>query len=122
MKTKIKYLILGFVLCLIITYVFSLVKCEVLTHRHYDEFEYAYKQNTMLGDMEFFKVLEYKTCDIAKVYYVSKGYSLGSVLTFAYEDGNWKEVSWDTPWSISGNADKTVYPYWWHWIYFSFNF
>ena len=118
MKTKIKYLIVGFILCLVVTYVYSLVKCEILTHKHYDEFEDSYKQT--LDDIEFFKVLEYKSCDVAKVYYVSEGHSLGSVLVFTYEDGNWKEIYWNTLWSTSGNADKTVYPYWWHWIYFIF--
>ena len=117
MKTKIKYLIIGFILCLIITYMFSLVKCEVLTKKHYDEFKDAYKQNTMLGEMEFIKVLEYETCGISKVYYVSKGKSAGNVLTFVYDDGNWKEVSWNTIWSNTGSADDVIYPYFWHWIY-----
>lgn len=120
MKTKIKYLIIGFVLCLVVSYIFSLVKCEILTHQHYDEFEYAYKQNTMLGEIEFFKVLEYETCGVAKVYYVTKDYSTGTVLTFGYDDGNWKEVSWGDGWSTSGNADEIVYPYFWHYIYFMF--
>ncbi len=50
----------------------SLIKCEILTHRYYDDFEQAHKQNTMLGEMEYFKVL---SCDedTAEVYYVSKG-------------------------------------------------
>ena len=117
METKIKYLIIGFVLCLILIYTISLVKCEVLTHMHYDEFKNEYKQNTMLGDMEFFKVLEYETCGVAKVYYVSEGKKGGNVLTFAYEDGIWKEVSWNTIWSKSGSADNIIYPYLWHWIY-----
>ena len=117
MKTKIKYLIIGFILCLTITYIFSVVKCEVLTHKHYDEFKDAYKQNTMLGEMEFFKVLEYETYGVAKVYYVSKGKTGGNVLTFAYEDGTWNEVSWNTIWSKTGSADDVIYPYLWHWIY-----
>lgn len=120
MKIKIKYLIIGFVLCLIVIYAFSLIRCEVLTRQHYDEFEYAYKQNTMLGDMEFFKVLEYEPCGIAKVYYVSKGYTMGTVSIFDYQDGDWKEISWGDGWSTTGNADKIVYPYFWHWIYFIF--
>lgn len=120
MKTKIKYLFFGIILCLICIWLDSLITCEVLTHQHYAEFKDAYKQNTMLGDMEFFKVLEYEECGIAKVYYVSKGHSAGNVLTFAYEDGDWNEVSWSTGWSTSGNADQTIYPYWWHFIYFLF--
>lgn len=118
MKIKIKYLIIGIVLGLVITYMFSLVKCEILTQRHYDEFKDAYKQNTMLGEVEFFKVLEYETCSVAKVYYISKDKAGGNVLTFAYEDGKWNEVYWNTIWSKTGSADDVVYPYLWHWIYF----
>lgn len=117
MKTKNKYLIIGFILCLIIIHIFSLVKCEVLTHKHYDEFKDAYKQNTMLGEMEFFKVLEYETCGVAKVYYISKGKTGGNVLTFVYEEDTWHEVSCNTIWSKTGSADDVIYPYWWHRIY-----
>ena len=126
MKTKIKYLIIGFVLCLIITNVYSLIKCEVLTHKHYDEFKDAYKQNTMLGDMEYFKVLSYspyRTYDFAQVYYVSKGNTAGNVLTFKYNyDADlWEEISWSTIWSTTGSASEVIYPYWWHFIYGGFN-
>ena len=45
----------------------SLIKCEMLTHKYYNDFAQAYKQNTMLGEMEYFRVL---SCDenIAEVY------------------------------------------------------
>ena len=119
-KNKILYLIIGFVLCFVLTYSFSLIRCEVLTTQHYDEFCDAYRQNAMLGDMEFFKVLEYEPCGVAKVYYVSQGKMAGNVLTFYYEDGNWNEVSWNTIWSKQGTADHIVYPYFWHWIYWAF--
>lgn len=125
MKTKIKYLIIGFVLCLIITNVYSLIKCEVLTHIHYDEFKDAYKQNTMLGDMEYFKVLSYspyRAYDFAQVYYVSKGNTAGNVLTFKYnyDTDLWEEISWSTIWSTTGSASEVIYPYWWHFIYGGF--
>lgn len=122
MKIKMKYLMLGFIICLICVWVGSLINCELLTYKHYDEFKDAYKQNTMLGDMEYFKVLNYSSYDIAQVYYVSKGYAMGNVLYFKYDFDNdtWKEISWGTGWSASGNADNVIYPYWWHFIYFMF--
>ena len=125
MTPKIKDLIIGFVLCLLITNVYSLIKCEVLTHKHYDEFKDAYKQNTMLGDMEYFKVLSYsphRTYGFAQVYYVSKGNTAGNVLTFKYNfDADlWKEISWSTIWSTTGSASEVIYPYWWHFIYGGF--
>ena len=122
MKTKIKYFVLGFVVCLICVWGSSLIKCELLTHKHYDEFKDAYKQNTMLGDMEYFKVLScspYRTYDFAQVYYVSKGNTAGNVLTFKfnYDTDSWEEISWSTIWSVDGSASEVIYPYWWHFIY-----
>lgn len=118
MKIKVKYLFLSIIIFLICTYFGTLIKCEVLTSIHYDEFENAYKQNTMLGEMEDFKVLNYSSDKSARVYYISEGNSMGNVLTFEYVDGEWKEISWDTRWSKMGNADNLVYPYWWHFKYF----
>ena len=94
----------------------SLIKCEMLTHKYYDDFEHAYKQNTMLGEMEYFKVL---SCgeNTAEVYYVSKGMTDANVLTFKNDNGIWQETSWKTVWSTSGSASEVIYPYWWHFIY-----
>ncbi len=117
MKIKIRYLVLGLALCVVVIHLASLLKCEILTCQHFDEFKDAYKQNTMIGEIESFKVLEYKACKEAKVYYITENKTMGNVMTFAY-DGSWKMVSWDTLWSKSGNADRTIYPYWWHWVYF----
>ncbi len=125
MKSKIKYFILGIIVCLIFVWLGSLIKCEVLTHKHYDEFKDAYKQNTMLGDMEDFKVLSYspyRTYDFAQVYYVSKGNTAGNVLTFKFNHDTdlWEEISWSTIWSTTGSGSEVIYPYWWHFIYGGF--
>ena len=125
MKTKIKYFILGIVIYLVCVWIGSLIKCEVLTHKHYDEFKDAYKQNTMLGDMEYFKVLSCspnRTTDFAQVYYVSKGHTAGNVLTFEfnYDTNLWEEISYSTIWSTTGSASEVIYPYWWHFIYGGF--
>ena len=95
-------------------WVSALIKCEILTQKYYDDFEQAYTQNTMLGEMEYFKVL---SCDgnTAEVYYVSKGMTDANVLTFIY-NGEWQEISWKTIWSTSGSASDVIYPYWWHFI------
>ena len=97
-------------------WVSSLIRCEVLTQKYADDFCQAYAQNTMLGDMEYFKVL---SCDgkTAEVYYVSKEMTDANVLTFENRDGTWTETSWQTIWSRSGSASGVIYPYWWHFIY-----
>ena len=125
MKAGIKYFILGIVICLVCVWSGSLIKCEVLTYKHYDEFKDAYKQNTMLGDMEYFKVLNYspyRTYGFAQVYYVSKGNAAGNVLTFRYNNDAhfWEEISCSTIWSDAGSASAVIYPYWWHFIYGGF--
>lgn len=49
-----------------------LVKCEILTKRHGDEFSQLYQDNTMLGPQAYWKVLEYSDTHAA-VYFVSEG-------------------------------------------------
>lgn len=120
MKTKLKFLVIGVLLCLITINVVSVIRCEMLTHKHYAEFCDAYKENTMLGEIDFFKVLEYEPFSYARVYYVSEGKSGGNILIFKYDNGSWKEISWNTIWSKTGSADNVVYPYWWHGISFAF--
>lgn len=119
MKKHIKKSLL---IVLIIIFVFitfwvgSLIKCEILTHKYFDVFEYAYTNNTMLGEMEYFKVLN---CDNEKadIYYVSKDMTDGNVLTFEKQDDVWIQTEWRTVWSTSGSASCVIYPYWWHFIY-----
>ena len=123
MKRKIRYILLGAILTLVCIYVGTLVKIEILTHNHKDELIDVCKENTMVSDdFDFFKVLEYSECGFARVYLISGGKyeTTGNVFTLGYEDGEWYEVSWNTKWSTSGTADKTVYPYFWHWVYFMF--
>jgi hypothetical protein len=74
-KIKIKYFILGIIVCLICIWIASLIKCEVLTHKHYDEFKDAYnmygtmdgQENVFLGVAFFSK--KYKKLVADKVFY-----------------------------------------------------
>ena len=117
MKKKSILLIVTVVIILpIVFWVNTLIKCEILTKKYYDDFNQAYTQNTMLGEMEYFKVL---TCNgnTADVYYVSKGMTSANVLTFSNNNGKWIQTSWKTIWSTSGSASDVIYPYWWHFVY-----
>lgn len=115
-RKKLLSLIIVIVAIPIAIWIPSLIKCEILTQKYYDDFKQAYTQNTMLGEMEYFKVL---SCDenTAEVYYVSKGMTGANVLTFQNNNGVWQEISWETIWSTSGSASEVIYPYWWHFIY-----
>ena len=109
------YIILAIVVVFLAVWGFSLLRCEILTNQYHDEFSEAYKSNTMIGNVEYFKVL---SCDgeTADVYYISEGGA--NVLNFELQDGVWAETHWDTVWSRSGSADGIVWPYWWHNIHF----
>ena len=100
----------------IVFWVSSLVKCEALTRKYYEDFAHAHEQNSWVGELEYFKVLE---CDdtMAQVYYVSKGRTCANVLTFEKQDGIWQEKMFRTIWSDTGSASEVIYPYWWHFIY-----
>ncbi len=120
MKPKTLALILVAVVALpVVIWLSSLLKCELLTQRYYEDFERAYQQNTMLEEIEYFKVLRCNN-KTAKVYYVSKDMTDGNVLTFERKNGTWVETSWDTVWSSTGSASDVIYPYWWHFIYGGF--
>ena len=43
----------------LIIWLAALMKCEVLTLLHREEFETIYRENTMLGEIDKLKVLEY---------------------------------------------------------------
>ena len=118
-RKRVLFIISAVLMVLIAIWILSLIKNDILTLKYHDDFAQAYTQNTMLGEMEYFKVL---SCDenIAEVYYVSKGMTDANVLTFENNNGVWQETSWKTIWSTSGSASGVIYPYWWHFIYGGF--
>ena len=116
MKKKLITIAIAVIMIPIVFWVSSLIKCEVLTQKYFDDFENAYAQNTMLEEMEYFKVLQCNG-NTAEVYYVSKGKTGANVLSFEKINDTWVETDWQTIWSTSGSASEVIYPYWWHFIY-----
>ena len=119
MQKKLTWTVIAMILAvLLLIWGASLIKCEILTAKYYDDFKTAHLQNTMLREeLEYFKVLR---CDgdTAEVYYVGKGMTRGDVLTFEKQAGVWVETYWETIWSgTGGSASDVIYPYWWHFIY-----
>ena len=98
------------VMLVLLWWIGSLVKCEVLTNRYGIEFQELYKDNTMLNEIDYLKVLGY-TSDTARIYYVAKDRSSGNILVFNKENDKWSCTSWKTVWSKSGSADGFVWPY-----------
>ena len=117
MKKYIKRLFLyipsAIVLLFLVVLGASLLKCEILTDKYYEELECAHIENTMIGKINSFKVLK---CDgdTAEVYYVCNDNTVSFVLNFEKQNNEWKEISWDCIWSKQGSADEMIWPYWWH--------
>lgn len=100
-------------------WIISLVKCDVLTIMHGKEFETVYRDDTMLSEIDYLKILSYSK-NSAKVYYVSENRTGGDILTFKLVDGKWTKCEWRTVWSTTGSASEVIWPYWWHFIYGGF--
>ena len=119
-KKLFKIIVLVIVIFPIVFWGISLAKCEILTFLYGKEFDEIYQENTMIGDIEFLKILDYSSKS-ARVYYISANKSMGNILRFSKNDGQWEYEKWETTvWSTSGTADDVVYPYLWHWIYFMY--
>ena len=119
MKKIIKIIFACIITGFLIIWLGTLLKCEVLTWLHYDDFAEGYKETNMLGDMEYFKVIEC-TDDYARVYYVDKNMMGANEIRFCKRDGQWVYDSWETIWSKTGSASEVIWPFWWHFIYGGF--
>lgn len=109
MKRKIRIVCLFVILCVGLGWCGSLVRCEILTVKHREEFADAYKQTNMIANVDAFKVLRCSGTE-AEVYYISK-HTAGHLLMFKRESDGWALHRWETVWSKSGSADGWIWPY-----------
>ena len=107
--------ILTFILIFLLIWFSAIIKHEYLTLRYGHQFKELYKENSMIGDVYRFKVIE---CNdkYAEVYYVSEyketGNKAGSTLKFQKVDNEWIFTgAWSTVWSKHGSADGYIWPY-----------
>ena len=120
MKKIGKVILPGILVCFLIVWGASLLKCEILTSIHGHEFEEIYRENTMIGDIEYLKILDYSETS-ARVYYVTADYGSGNILVFSKVNSEWTYSSWETTvWSSMGSASDVIWPYWWHFIFGGF--
>jgi hypothetical protein len=88
----------------------AIVKCEILTNLHGNEFTDGYKRTNMLNKIDYLKVLNYSDTT-ARIYYVSKGVR-SDIIKFVKKDGEWELDKWErTVWDSTGSADGTMWPY-----------
>lgn len=106
-----------FVLTALISFwLISLLYCGAATLICKDRFDSIAEFKEFDETSEFTRVVKY-TPKEAVVYFVTDGKTMGSTIHFKKENGNWQYDYYDTVWSVSGSADKTLWPYLWHFFY-----
>ena len=118
-RKKVKMIILIPLFIFAVIWIASLAKCVGLTCVYKGQFKDNYYEHTMIGDIDYLRVLDYSDNE-SRVYYVSKGRAAGSTVTFLKTDGEWEVSKWDTVWSSTGSASEVIWPYWWHFIFGGF--
>jgi len=114
MKKILKFIPIILVVCFLLFWGVSTLKCEVLTWQHGRSFPFPNDINSMCGEMDYLKVLKYTDTN-ARVYYVSDNRSVGNTATFIRHGNNCEYYKWEkTIWSKSGSADDFVFPYFYH--------
>ena len=119
MRKSFLRLISVIIICILLVWIVSLVRCEVLTYQHKDEFYMIL--DSVYDDSFNMKVLEYNRRDSARIYCISKDKACGDVLRIGYDLENdcWHVYDCVGCWSKTGNADDIVYPYIWHLFYWN---
>lgn len=99
------------IICFILFWKITLIKCELLTLLYGKEFPLSYIEDVVQTENMHVKVLSYNAHQ-AEVYYVEK-WEIGVVLVFMRDDilSTWEVVDWKATWSSSGSADDLVWPY-----------
>lgn len=110
MKKSRKYILWCIIILCIVWWPFSVVKCEILTYKHGAEFDQSWKNETMLLEPEYWKVLKYRN-NKASVYFVSPEGKGGTVLYFTLKETGWEISDWGPGWSKYGTADDWIWPY-----------
>jgi len=98
-----------FLLLILVFWIISFCRCELLTLRYKDEFADLYLQTGIISQIDRVKVISYSVNN-AQVYYSSKNGS-GNLLFFKKQSGEWTLERWETIWSKSGSADGFIWPY-----------
>lgn len=115
MKKKIKFLIIAVLAIFIMG---SYLKVEILTIFYGNQFEDLYNASGWVDSLTYFKVMEYSKYK-ADVYYAdldSTDDTTGATFLYHFEkdSGQWVLDSWECIWSEGGNADKFIWPYYFH--------
>ena len=108
--------IFGIVVFAVLFWIFSLALNEVETFVFKGQFSGIAEFEEFNSKSNFVKIINY-TPKEATIYFVYRDKTMGNTVSFNRVGKKWKYDYWDTVWSTSGSADKTIWPYWWHFFY-----
>lgn len=100
MKKKIIIRCLSVAGIIALIWIGSIIRYEILTYSHGDEFTDGYKATNMLDSVSGLKVLTYSSSDANVLYYTydkeAGGIGLANLdyISFTKEDGSWKFSDW----------------------------
>lgn len=126
MKTSIfsiKKIILFVFILVALTWIAQMVVCDLLTLKYASDIDACRgceECSCWIDDSFSAKVISRNHTE-TKIYYFNE--NIGVLVThnnLAKEESTSLHIDLDTPWSASGNADRLVWPYWYHCFYFLF--
>lgn len=111
-KKAFKIIIITILAFFLVIWAGNIIEIEITTFIHKNEFPPIAYDNSMIGEIKYFKIIKYSK-EEAKLYYVCKDRTSGNIVSYKKDDsGKWIYSSWDeTVWSTSGSADGFMWPY-----------
>ena len=112
MMKMIKYIPLLLIICLIMLWIGSVIRCEILTSRHSAEFIIPDEVVEWAGDSGTMKVISLSE-QSAKIYYYYLNDYFAVLIYFTKHNNIWQYETWKAVWT-SGSADDFIWPYFHH--------
>ena len=122
-KFSIKKVVLFVLILVIVAWIAQLFVCDLLTLKYASDIDACRECEECsywIDDTFSAKVISRNRTE-TKIYYFNE--DMGVLVThdnLATEESTSLHIDLDTLWSASGNADRLVWPYWYHCFYFLF--
>jgi len=111
---KLRYIPSIFIALFVLLWVGSIIKCEILTLMHLDEFNIP--SSIPEGDIYWIggggqaKIVEYSNQSAKVYYYYTNDDYFAVAINFTKQDSTWQFGTWKAIWT-SGSADDFLWPY-----------
>ena len=118
-----KKVVLSVLILVVVAWIAQLFVCDLLTSKYaadIDACRECEECSSWIDDSFSAKIISRNRKE-TKIYYFNE--NIGVLVTHSNlekETSTSLHLNLDTPWSASGNADRLVWPYWYHCFYFLF--